>query len=133
MADTATIFFAGLAVAISLVTLYIAYSIYGVYKSTVRGWLPITIAVFLMAILRVFSFLSEMDQADFSYLTSRLIVQFLSAAITVLFAYGFWQMKKGLDENERVERETMARMHEFEIKHRRHEEIRQKKEKAKKR
>jgi len=124
MADATTLFFAGATLLVSIMAALIVFSIYGVYRGIMKGWLPIVAAVAFMIMVRAVSFLAEIDWLSPSYPYYRLAVQVLSFCISIFFLYGFWQMKHAMDENDRVERETMARMHEFEIKHKKHEDLR---------
>lgn len=131
MADTTTLFFAGATLLVSIVAALVVFSIYGMYRGIMKGWLPIVGAVIFMVLVRIVSFLSEINVLSPSYPTYRLAVQALSFCISALFLYGFWQMKNAMDESERVERQTMQKIHEFEIKHRKHEELRAKAKKKK--
>ena len=131
MADATTLFFAGATLMVSLAAALTVFRIYGVYRGIMNGWLPIVAAVAFMALVRAVSFLAEIDWLSPSYSYYRLAVQVLSFCISIFFLYGFWQMKRAMDESEMVERETMARMHEFEAKHSRREEARLKKMKKK--
>ena len=126
MADATTIFFAGATLLVSIAAAAIVFHIYGVYRGIMKGWLAIAAAVVFMVLVRMVSFLAEIDWFSPSYSAYRLAVQALSLCISLFFLYGFWQMKRAMDESERVERETMHRMHEFEAKHRHREEMRAK-------
>ena len=124
MIDEATLALTFLALVLSLLITYLAYSIYGIYKNTVKGWLPITAALFVLLMARFFFLLSVLDPQAEQYALLSFITQLLTVIVYLMLFYGLWQMKSALEENERVERETMARVHEFEIKHRRHEDLR---------
>ena len=126
MADTIIIFLAAATLLFSVATAFMVFRIYGLYRGIMNGWLSIVAAVAFMVMVRAVSFLGEMDWLSPSYSMYRSAVQILSFCISLFFLYGFWQMKCAMDENERVERETMARIHEFEIKHHHHEQMRQK-------
>jgi len=133
MADATTIIIAFVGLALTMLIAYVSYTIYGIYKNSVKGWLSITAAMFFLMAARIFSVLSELDPQSPQNSLWMLLGQASNFVVYTFLLFGLWQMKKALEENEKVERETMARMHEFEIKHRKNEELRQKLAKGKKR
>ena len=124
MADSLMIATSVIGLVLTVVAGYYSFYIYRIYRNLTMGWRAITVGIAISAASQMVMIAANSGLASGENGQLWLIGMAGFALSAAVYLYGFWQMKGEIEENERVERETMKRIHEFEIKHRRHEELR---------
>lgn len=122
-----TIVLGVISLVLSIFIALISYSLCGIYKNIVRGWCYITASFLVLVGIRIFSLLSDLYPSSSYYSLVRLLVQVFSVVFYALLFWGLLNMKTSLEQNRKIEEETMREIEAFEKRRRLH--LKQKRQK----